>query len=70
MGYYNYHGMIKRRMRSGEAFSVEIRRQYNKISPVMLICFTDKVFPIREYRFEEYLDILNELGVKIIDNRD
>lgn len=36
----------------------------------MLICFADRAFPIREYRFEEYLVILNELGVKIIDNRD
>lgn len=70
MGYYNYHGMIKRRMRSGEKFSVQIRTEYNKISPVMLICFTDRVFPIREYRFEEYLAMLNELGVNIEDNRE
>lgn len=70
MSYYNYHGMIKRRLRSGEAFRVEIRSEYNKISPVMLIYFADRAFPIREYRFDEYFMILNELGVKITDNRD
>lgn len=70
MGYYNYHGLIKRRLRSGEKFNVEIRSEYNKIAPVMLICFADRTFPIREYRFEEYFVILNELGVKITDNRD
>lgn len=69
MGYYNYHGMIKRRLRSGEAFSVEIRSEYNRISPVMLICFADRVFPIREYRFDEYFTLFNELGVRIIDKR-
>lgn len=69
MGYYNYHGMIKRRLRSGESCSVEINNVYNGISPAMIIIFNDRVYPIREYRFEEYFAIFNELGIIVIDKR-
>lgn len=69
MGYYNYHGMIKRRLRSGESCSVEIKNVYNGISPAMLIIFNDRVYPIREYRFEEYFAIFQELGINVMDKR-
>lgn len=69
MGYYNYHGMIKRRLRSGESCSVEIKEAYNGISPAIIIIFNDRVYPIREYRFEEYFAIFQELGINIIDKR-
>lgn len=69
MGYYNYHGMIKRRIHGGESFSVEIRDKYKDIAPAMLICFNDRVYPIRDYRFEEYFLIFKELGIKVIDKR-
>lgn len=69
MEYYNYHGMIKRRLRSGESCSVEIKEAYNGISPAIIIIFNDRVYPIREYRFEEYFAIFQELGINIIDKR-
>lgn len=69
MGYYNYHAMIKRRLRSGESFNAEIKYVYNGISPVMIIEFCDKVYPIREYRFEEYFAIFRELGIIVKDSR-
>lgn len=69
MGYYNYHGMIKRRIRGGEQFSVVIDEKYKDISPAMIIIFCDRAYPIREYRFEEYFSIFNELGISVKDNR-
>lgn len=69
MGYYNYHGMIKRRLRSGESFSIEIKEVYKGISPAMIIKFSDRIYPIREYRFEEYFMIFQELGINVIDKR-
>lgn len=69
MGYYNYHAMIKRRMHSGESFSIEIKEVYKGISPAMIIKFSDRIYPIREYRFEEYFMIFQELGINVIDKR-
>lgn len=69
MGYYNYHAMIKRRMCSGESFGVEIREAYKGISPAMIIIFSDRIYPIREYRFEEYFAIFRELGIIVKDSR-
>lgn len=69
MGYYNYHAMIKRRLRSGESFSIEIKEVYKGISPAMIIKFSDRIYPIREYRFEEYFMIFQELGINVIDKR-
>lgn len=69
MGYYNYHAMIKRRLRSGESFSIEIKEVYKGISPAMIIKFSDKIYPIREYRFEEYFAIFRDLGIIVKDSR-
>lgn len=69
MGYYNYHAMLKRRLRSGESFSVEINETYKGITPAMIIIFNDRVYPIREYRFEEYFAVFEELGINVIDKR-
>lgn len=66
MGYYNYHGIIKNRITSGEAFTVEIVDRHNGITPCMLIIFSDKIYPIREYRWEEYIALIEQIsGVNI-----
>lgn len=69
MRYYNYHGKIKQRIRSGEQFSVVIDDAYKDISPAMIISFFDRAYPIREYRFEEYFTIFDELGISVKDDR-
>lgn len=69
MGYYNYHAEIKKKIKQGELIGVTIVNEYHKISPCMLMVFVDKVMPIREYRWVDYLDILNKLNIIITDNR-
>lgn len=66
MGYYNYHRVIKNRITNGEKFTVEIVEKYNGIAPCMLIIFNDKKYPIREYRWEEYIELIDQIsGVNI-----
>lgn len=66
--YYNYHAIIKKRIANGEIISAKMLEKYNKISPCLLLIFDDKVYPIREHMFAEYLDILRSHNVKI-DNK-
>ena len=51
MGYYNYHGMIKRRIRNHELIQYEYVDEYHHIHPCLLLYFNDgTIKPIREYR--------------------
>ncbi len=60
MGYYNYHAMIKQKIKQGELERFEFVDSYKKYSPCLLLYFKDgKVFPIKEHRFDEYIKILN-----------
>lgn len=59
MGYYNYHGMIKRRIQNHELIQYEYVDEYHHIHPCLLLYFNDgTIKPIREYRFMEYAPIL------------
>lgn len=60
MGYYNYHAMIKKRILSGESFEYELKDEYHNIAPCLLIKFNDKIYPIREYRWDEYFEIFKQ----------
>ena len=42
---------------------------YNKISPCLIVKTDDKHYPIREYRWQEYFDIANSIGIVIQDKR-
>jgi hypothetical protein len=57
---YPYHNKIKNRIKNNELISYEFVDTYNKISPCLLLRFSTKpeVRPIREHRFNEYLNIL------------
>lgn len=57
---YPYHNKIKNRIKNNELISYEFVETYNKISPCLLLHFSTKpeVRPIRQHRFEEYLNIL------------
>ena len=58
--YYNYHGIIKQKIKNGELLKVEFVDEYKKIKNVMLLYFKDgSVKPIREYRWLEYFILIN-----------
>ncbi|MCU4173807.1 hypothetical protein [Carboxylicivirga sp. N1Y90] len=61
---YPYHNKIKQRIKNNELESYEYVKEYKNISPCLLLHFSTepKVRPIRQHRFEEYENLLNELA--------
>ena len=58
--YYNYHGIIKQKIKNNELVKVEFVDEYKKIKNVMLLYFKDgSIKPIREYRWLEYFILIN-----------
>lgn len=59
MGYFNYHAKAKKLISDGHLVKFEIVPKWNSISPALVLYFdNNKPMPIREYRFDEYLKIL------------
>ncbi len=59
MAYYNYHGIIRKKILDGMLVKYEIVENYKKISPALVLYFEDgSVYPIREYRWGEYLPVI------------
>jgi hypothetical protein len=60
MAYFNYHAKAKQLIADGHLTRFEIVDKWNNISPALVLYFdNNKPMPIREYRFDEYLKILN-----------
>lgn len=60
MGYYNYHAKLKQKIKDGELEKFEFVDSYKNFSPCLVLYFKDgKVFPVREYMFDEYIKLLN-----------
>ena len=58
--YYNYHGIIKSKIKNKELIHYEIVDKYRNISPCLLLHFKDgTIKPIREYRFHEYFELID-----------
>ena len=61
--YYNYHGIIKKKIKENKLVNIEFKNQYKNIKNVMLLYFNDgTVYPIREHRFLEYSILLNKIN--------
>ena len=59
--YYNYHATAKKLIADGHLTGYNIIKKYNNISPCLLLLFDNHwPMPIREYRWGEYLPILNK----------
>ena len=59
MGYFNYHAKAKKLISEGHLVKFEIVPKWNSISPALVLYFdNNKPMPIREYRFDEYLKLL------------
>jgi hypothetical protein len=62
MAYFNYHGKIKQKILSGQLEKFEMVESHNKISPALLLYFSDgKVYPIREYMWDEYFSLISTI---------
>jgi hypothetical protein len=61
MGYFNYHAKAKNLIADGHLIKFEIVKNWNGISPALVLYFDNsRPIPIREYRFDEYLSILQK----------
>ena len=68
MTYFNYHAIAKNLILSGHCFAATKFKIYHHISPALVIYFDNhKPIPIRQYRWNEYLPILQSLGIEIAD---
>ncbi|MBQ0017374.1 MAG: thermostable hemolysin delta-VPH [Clostridiales bacterium] len=62
MSYFNYHAKIKKLIKDGELIKYEIVENYNGIKPALVLYFKNHApMPVREYRFQEYFELLNDL---------
>ena len=66
MSYFNYHAQVKKLIKSHHLIGVTLYKRYHHISPAMVLYFDNhKPMPIREYKWREYMEILNELNIVI-----
>ncbi|MGB0896835.1 MAG: hypothetical protein ACPGRW_05905 [Flavobacteriaceae bacterium] len=58
---YPYHNKIKQRIKNNELVRYEYVERYKNISPCLVLHFSTEpnIRPIREHRFEEYEQLLN-----------
>lgn len=68
--YFNYHAKIKKLINQGELVKFEIVQNYHGIKPAMVLYFKNyPPMPVREYRFEEYLNLIENLPSSICKNK-
>lgn len=62
MGYFNYHGKVKQKLKDDKLERFEIVERWNEISPALVLYFSDgQAYPIREHHWEEYFEIISKL---------
>ena len=60
MNYFNYHAKAKRLIKDGHLVGYEFVDNWNGIKPALVLYFDEaNPMPIREYRWLEYLPLLN-----------
>lgn len=70
MSYYSYHSNIKKSIKNSHYPQMLIVENYKYISPCLLVKTDDKIYPIREYRWQEYFDLAENLGIVVQDKRE
>ena len=61
--YFNYHAKAKQLIAEGHLTSFEIMEKWNSISPALVLFFDNhKPMPIRQYRWDDYVNLL---GIKV-----
>lgn len=65
MGYYNYHGHAKKLITNGELIKYTFVEDYKGIRPALVLFFKhNKPMPIREERWQEYLNLIKTMEGK------
>ena len=65
MTYFNYHAKAKNLIRTGHLTHYEIIADWNGIKPALVLYFdNNRPMPIREYRFDEYLILIQKYNTK------
>lgn len=60
MAYFNYHAKAKKLIKEGHLLAVQFFENYHNISPAMVLYFdNENPMSIREHRFEEYINLIN-----------
>lgn len=64
--YYNYHAIVKKKIKENKLIKIEFKDKYHNIKNVMLLYFNDgSIYPIREHRFLEYAILLKNVNKEI-----
>lgn len=62
MSYFNYHANAKKLINEGHLVDYKIVDSWNKISPALVLYFdNNRPIPIREYMWDDYFKILNDI---------
>ena len=68
MTYFNYHAKAKNLIRTNHILSASIFAEYHHIKPALVLYFDNsRPIPIRDYMWREYLDLLIEQNIPIIN---
>lgn len=59
--FYNYHAKAKQLINDGHLVEYQVVPKWGIISPALVLYFDNhRPMPIRQHRFDEYWDILDE----------
>ena len=64
MPYFNYHAKAKKLIASGHLVRFEIVPKWGNVAPALVLFFdNNRPMPIREYKFDEYLELLQDAKI-------
>ena len=64
MPYFNYHAKAHNLIKTGHLLRFEILEKWGNISPALVLFFdNNRPMPIREYKFDEYLELLQDVKI-------
>ena len=62
--YFNYHVKAKNLIKNGKLIDYKIVEKYNNISPALLLIFDELIMPIRQHRWQEYFDLIEQMNAE------
>ena len=65
MAYFNYHAKAKKLIKDGFLIKYEIVLNYNKISPALVLHFSNHIpMPVRKEKWDEYFELFKSLNIE------
>lgn len=65
MAYYNYHARVMQKLKNGELRYYYFEPSYKNIGFALMLCFTDKKYPIRETHFDDYFELIGKYYITV-----